>query len=160
MSLSPFGTKPAEQVEHVSVDVGDPPLQIYDSSIAEQSEAQPSDGSVFPSSHTSLPALRPSPHTVSQVSLSPFGEYPSSQAVQVSAVVVVPPIQMKLSSIVVQSEEHPSESVSLLSSQTSSPALSPSPQVVTQVSLSPLGENPAVHAVQVSFPDELPPVQI
>jgi len=93
-----------------------------------QDDEHPSKLLVSPSSHSSVPALTPSPHTVTQVSFEGLGINPVGHNVQVSWLEIVPPVHIYPESIV-QVEEHPSTIIKkLLSSHSSDPALSPSPQ--------------------------------
>ena len=68
LDLSELGESPPVQRVQASVLLKVPPDQTYPSSIS-QEEFQPSLLLGFPSSHSSVPLLIPSPHTIFQVSL-------------------------------------------------------------------------------------------
>ena len=59
-----------EILDQVSLEVPDPPLQVYPLSTAHKAE-HPSFGVVFPSSQVSEPTLYPSPQVVTQVGYPP-----------------------------------------------------------------------------------------
>ena len=120
----------------------DPPDQAYPSSIM-QDGLQPSDGSVFPSSHSSSGCLNPSPHITSQVFFSTFGDVPPSHCVQVLDDEIDPPVQIKLSSIAHDALQPSPESV-FPSSHVSSPSYTlESPHLTSQTLLSLLGDEPS-----------------
>jgi hypothetical protein len=116
---SPFLTFPSSQpsvlatsspsphiVTQVSAEVVEPPDQTHPASTTHV-ELHPSPPPVSPSSQPSVPASKPSPHTVTQFSFVASGSYPAAHNVQVSDVVVEPPLQTQPVSTV-QVEEHPS----------------------------------------------------
>ena len=61
VSLAVLGDRPPVQIEQESIEVVDPPDQMYIASIP-QEELHPSPFPVFPSSHCSLKCFKPSPH--------------------------------------------------------------------------------------------------
>ena len=97
-------------------------------SISVQVESHPSPLAVFPSSHVSEACLNPSPHWTVQLVCVTSGLVPPVQAVQVSMVVGVPPVQIYPASIV-QVALQPSPGVVFPSSHPSPASLSPSPQI-------------------------------
>ena len=122
---------------HVSAKDGDPPEQLYPSSIV-QVALQPSKLEVSPSSHSSVLCLRPSPHVASQVALSELCFLPSAdQSVQVSAEDIVPPEQAKFVSIIHEAS-HPSPGVVSPSSHCSVLCFMLSPHLASQLYLSAL----------------------
>ena len=84
------------------------------------------------------------------VSLAIFGEVPPVQSVQVSLVVVVPPVQTYIFSIC-QEEFHPSPFPVSLSSHSSVLCLKPSPHTAWQTGLPPLItlDSPLVHSIVI-----------
>lgn len=107
----------------------DPPDHTQPVSTSEQSLLQPSPLLVLPSSHFSVPANKPSPHTVTQAVgvVALFWYQPEAQNVQVSLFVVEPPLHTQLVSTVDQSDAHPSLLFVFPSSHFSVPARKPSP---------------------------------
>ena len=118
----------------------------------------PSSLTRFPSSHSSVSCLRPSPHFTIHSLFAKFGEVESMHKVQVSGVSVVPSIHICIFSIL-QLESHPSSSSVFPSSHCSVACFLPSPQVGTHNDRSPLGEDPSIHSTQVSIEVSDPPVQ-
>ena len=155
--LSPFGEVPRVQAVQTSGVVNPPPVHPNISSIT-QAEVQPSPSARFPSSHSSLEWRTPSPHWTAHKVLVGFGDSPPVQRVQVSGVVVVPPVQMYMFSMA-QAELHPSPLPVSLSSHSSLGCLSPSPHWIAQASLAGLGDSPPVQRVQASKPVVEPPAQ-
>ena len=122
---------------HVSATDGDPPEQLYPSSIV-QVALQPSKLDVSPSSHSSVLCFRPSPHIASQVDLSALCFLPSAdQSVQVSTEDIVPPEQAKFVSII-HKTSHPSPGVVSPSSHCSVLCFMLSPHLASQLYLSAL----------------------
>ena len=70
-------------------------------------ESHPSPSIRFPSSHSSVRCLTPSPHCTSHAVLAELGESPSVHSDHESWTDDVPPVQMNILSIV-QAELHPS----------------------------------------------------
>ena len=120
-----FGYNPALQKLHVSIVDVVPPFQIAPASIAHD-ELHPSPFVVFPSSHPSDPALKPSPHTVIHDVFVASGVNPPVQNVHTSIVVGLPPVQIAFVSMV-QLAVHPSLLLVFPSSHFSLPALRLSP---------------------------------
>jgi hypothetical protein len=104
-----------------------------------------------PSSQTSVPATRPSPHEVKHE--EPLGVYPGKQE-HTEGAVGLPAVQEKLVVVPPHPARHPGETPA---SQTSDPATKPSPQFVKQEE--PLSEYPGLH-VQTEAVDVLPGVQV
>lgn len=125
LALMVSGYSPADHLVHVSFEVRPPPVHMYSGSIVMQSLLHPSPLVVLLSSHTSEPALNPSPHWITHEVLGASGLLPPVQAVQTL------PLQIKPGSIVLQSALQPSPLAVLPSSQTSLPSLSASPHTVT-----------------------------
>jgi hypothetical protein len=121
-----------------SVEAVEPPEQTQlDSTV--QVVLQPSPLAMSPSSQPSAPTSLPSPQIGTQFSglagLSWLN--PDVHNSQTSAEVVEPPMHTQLVSTVEQSDAHPSPPPVSPSSQFSSPASKPSPQVGTQFSFVP-----------------------
>ena len=115
-----------------------------------QEVEHPSPFKEFPSSHSSLECLTPSPHLIVQAVFVGFGDVPPVQRVQVSFVVVVPPVQIYITSIK-QEELHPSPFLMLLSSHSSVIYLKPSPHMAWQTGLPLLItlDSPLVHRIVI-----------
>ena len=109
----------------ISGEENSPFSQVQFSSTSQLS-VHPSLFSIFPSSHSSMSNLSPSPHKTTHISLLIFGMNPCEQSSQVSAVVTSPPVHTHPLSITQFVQQ--SEFIALLSSHSSSPALNPSPQ--------------------------------
>ena len=135
-----------------------PDVQIYPSSIVHDEE-HPSVLPELKSSHSSEACFSPSPQVVSHTSFAMFGEVAGSHSVQVSSPKILPPVHIKLLSIV-QAELHPSLSALLSSSHSSVGCLSPSPHLMSQTVLPGLGEVPPVHSLQLSLAVIEPPFQM
>ena len=98
MFLAVLGERPPEQIEQVSIEVVVPPKQIYINSIL-QTLLHPSPLIVPPSSHCSEAFFNPSPQFTVQADFATLGEVPPVQRLQVSFVVIVPPVQTYIASI-------------------------------------------------------------